>query len=193
MANKIRYGLSNVYYAVATLGSNNSATYATPVAVPGAVSLSLDAEGETSNFYADNIAYYVTNSNNGYSGSLEMAYITDSFRADVLGEIQNGTTGLCFEKQDAEPVHFALLFQFEGDDKATRHVIYNCVASRPAVSGSTKEESVEPQTETIDINATSIYVAAVPANVVKARAAKDTTAYSSFFSTVQVPTSGGTT
>ena len=70
MANKIRYGLSNVYYAVATLGTNNSATYATPVALPGAVSLSLDAEGETSNFYADNIAYYVTNSNNGYSGSL---------------------------------------------------------------------------------------------------------------------------
>ena len=193
MANKIRYGLSNVYYAVATLGANNSATYATPVAFPGAVSLSLDAEGETSNFYADNIAYYVTNSNNGYSGSLEMAYITDAFRADILGEIQNGTTGLYWEKQDSEPVHFALLFQFEGDDKATRHVIYNCVASRPAVSGSTKEESIEPQTETIDINATSIYVADVPGNVVKARALKDTTAYSSFFSTVQVPTSGGTT
>lgn len=193
MANKIRYGLSNVYYAVATLGANNSATYSTPVAFPGAVSLTLDAEGETSNFYADNIAYYVTNSNNGYSGSLEMAYVTDSFAADILGEIQNGTTGLKFELQDAEPVHFALLFQFEGDDKAVRHVIYNCVASRPSVSGSTKEETVEPQTETIDISATSIYVAAIPGNVVKARAEEGSTAYSSFFSTVQVPTSGGTT
>lgn len=193
MANKIRYGLSNVYYAVATLGANNSATYATPVAFPGAVSLSLDAEGETSNFYADNIAYYVTNSNNGYSGSLEMAYVTDTFAADVLGEIQNGSTGLKYEVQDADPVHFALLFQFEGDAKAVRHVIYNCVASRPSVSGSTKEESIEPQTETIDINATSIYVSAVNASVVKARAEDGSTAYTSFFNSVQQPTAPATT
>jgi len=193
MANKVTFGISNVYYAVATLGTNNSATYATPVAFPGAVSLTLSAEGETSNFYADNIAYYVTNSNNGYSGSLEMADISDSFAADILGEIQNGTSGLKYELQDAEPVHFALMFQFDGDDKNVRHVIYNCVASRPDVASSTKEETIEPQTKTIDITATSIYIAAIPGNVVKARAEEGSTAYSSFFTAVQVPTSGGTT
>ena len=191
--NKIRYGLKSVYYAVGTPGANNAMTYATPVAFPGAVSLDLSAEGGQNIFYADNIEYYISNANNGYSGSLEMAYITDSFAADVLGEIQNGTSGLKYELQDAEPVHFALLFQFEGDDKAVRHVIYNCVASRPNVSGSTKEDTIEPQTETIDITATSIYVAAIPGNVVKARAEEGSTAYTSWFSSVQVPTSGGTT
>lgn len=188
MANKIRYGLKNVYYAVATIGADNSATYETPVAFPGAVSLSLSAEGETSNFYADNIAYYVSNSNNGYSGSLEMAMITDEFAADILGEVQNATSGLKYEVQDAEPVHFALMFQFEGDAKATRHVIYNCVATRPDVSGSTKEETIDPQTETVDIVATSVYVSAISANVVKARAEEGAAAYSSFFTSVQLPT-----
>jgi hypothetical protein len=100
----------------------------------------------------------------------------------------NSTSGLRYEVQGAEPVHFALLFQFEGDDKNIRHVIYNCVATRPAVSGSTKEESVEPQTETVDITATSIYVSAVTADVVKARAIEGTTAYTSFFTAVQQPT-----
>lgn len=185
MANKIKYGLKNVYYAVATIGADNSATYDTPVAFPGAVSVSLDAEGDTSTFYADNIAYYVTASNNGYSGSLEMARITDSFATDVLGEV-SATSGLTYELQDVEPVHFALMFQFEGDDKATRHVIYNCVATRPSVSGSTKEESIDPQTETVDLTATSIYVANI-GNVVKAKALEDTTAYGSFFTSVQVP------
>lgn len=187
MANKIKYGLKNVYYAVATIAADNSATYDTPVAFPGAVSISLDAEGDTSTFYADNIAYYVTASNNGYSGSLEMARITDAFCEDILGEVTNSTSGLTYEIQDHEPVHFALMFQFEGDDKATRHVIYNCVATRPSVAGSTKEETIEPQTESVDLTATSIYVAGVTANVVKAKALEGTTAYSSFFTTVQLP------
>ena len=192
MANKIRYGLSNVYYAVGTPGANNTMTYATPVAFPGAVSLDLSAEGETSNFYADDIAYYVTSSNNGYSGSLEMALITDDFKKDILGEITNSTTGLSWEVQDAEPVHFALMFEFKGDDKKVRHCLYNCVATRPSVGGSTKEETIEPQTETVDLNVTSIYVAAVTASVVKSRATEGSTAYSSFFSAVQLPTAPST-
>lgn len=188
--NKIKYGLKSVYYAVATISAaDNSATFGAPKPFPGAVSLTLDAEGETSTFYADNIAYYVTNSNNGYSGSLEMARISEDFAADILGEVTNSSTGLTYEIQDHEPVHFALLFQFEGDAKATRHVVYNCVASRPSISGSTKEASIEPQTESIDITATSIYNASIDKNIVKAKALEGTTAYTSFFTSVQVPES----
>jgi phi13 family phage major tail protein len=190
MANKIKYGLKNVHYAIATIGADNSATYGEPVAFPGAVNLSLDAEGETSTFHADNIAYYVTNSNNGYSGSLEMARITDDFAKDILGEITDAN-GLIYEVQEHPEIHFALLFQFEGDEKATRHVIYNCVASRPSISGSTKEETIEPQTETIDLTATSIYIPALEKNLVKAKAPEGSTPYQSFFTTVQLPATAG--
>ena len=55
MANKIKYGLKNVYYAKITEGTGGTITYGTPVAIPGAVSMSLDAQGEISKFYADNI------------------------------------------------------------------------------------------------------------------------------------------
>ena len=123
MANKVKYGLKNVYYAVATIDdTNHSATYGTPVAFPGAVSISLDPEGELTPFRADNIDYWVGNSNNGYSGDLEMAMITDSFRKDVLGYGED-SNGVLLENKDTEAVHFALMFQFEGDEKATRHVI----------------------------------------------------------------------
>ena len=192
MANKIHFGLKNVYYAVATLASDNSASYGTPVAFPGAVGLDLSAEGDQSNFYADDIVYYVSNVNNGYSGSLEMAEITDSFAEDVLGELKNSTTGLYWEDAEADPIHFALIFEFDGDDKKTRHILYNCVASRPSITGATKEESVEPQTVTIDITASSIYVPAVTGYVVKGRALEGSTAYTSFFTSVQTPTASTT-
>lgn len=85
MPNKIKYGLKNVYYAVATIAADGSATYETPVAIPGAVSLSMEPQGENSPFYADNIVYWVGTSNTGYEGDLELALVIDAFKKDVLG------------------------------------------------------------------------------------------------------------
>lgn len=187
MANKIKYGVKNVMYAKCTLAANGTATYATPVAMPGAVSLTLDAEGETTPFYADNIVYYVGQANNGYTGSLELALVPDSFRTDILGEQTDGTTGLQYEVVDAEPAHFALLFQFEGDEDATKHVFYNVVASRPSVASSTKETSVNPVTETLNLTATSVFNTAADADLVKGKMEKTAAGYATFFNAVVQP------
>lgn len=182
--NKIRYGIKNCYYAVATISTTGTATYSTPVALAGAVSLSLSAQGDTTKFFADNIVYWTGVSNQGYEGDLELAKIPDDFYTDCLGYIADAN-GVLLEDANAAPVHFALMFQFEGDAHAKRCVMYNCVASRPNVEGNTKEESIEPKTETIPITATTIYNSVLDKDIVKASATPAQTAqYNSWLTAV---------
>lgn len=178
MANKIKYGLRNVYYAVATSGENGVLTYATPVRIPGGVNLSISAEGDNNIFYADDIEYFTSYANNGYSGSLEVALIPDSFYTDVLGMTE--TSGVMVEHANVTPKEFALLFEFQGDDSATRHALFRCTCSRPDVAGATKEATIEPQTETLNITV----MPRINDYVVKARCPQSATAYSTWFDAV---------
>ena len=183
MANKVKYGLSQCYYAVATDDGQGNLTYGTPVALKGAVNLSLDAQGESNPFYADNIVYFQTQSNNGYSGTLELALIPDSFRTDVLGEVADQNT-VIVEKADAKTVEFALLFQFEGDENATRHCMYRCTATRATVAGQTNEASITPQTETLNITA----MPRITDNIVKSKCSEaQTVQYSAWYTQVYEP------
>lgn len=187
--NKIKFGIKNCYYAVATISSTGAATYDTPKPLPGAVSISMDPQGDTNNFYADNIVYFTSVANNGYEGDLELAKVPDSFLTDCLGFIADGN-GVLVEDAGATPVHFALMFQFEGDVNAKRTVLYNCVAARPTVEGSTKEDSIEPQTETISITATTVYNAVLDKDVVKASCTEtESTTYNSWLTAVYQTTS----
>ena len=76
MTDKVKYGIKNVHYALLT---NDTPTYETPVPIPGAVSFSLEASGDTTPYYADDMQYFVTVANNGYTGDLEMALFPDKF------------------------------------------------------------------------------------------------------------------
>ena len=155
--NKIKYNLKNVHVALLTetadSGANITYTYAAPKAVPGAVSLSLDAEGDSNPFYADGIVYYRSIANNGYSGDLEIALIPDWFRTEILQDTLDSKGVLIENEVQTASVKFALLFEFDGDVKAIRHVMYNCTAARPAIESQTKEASIEPGTETLSISA----------------------------------------
>lgn len=153
--NKVRYGLKNVHIAELIESENGAITYGKPEKYPGAVSLSLDPEGDSNNFNADDTVYFQTTSNNGYSGDLEMAYIPDWFAIKYLNH-KKAKSGNVVEMTGGNNKPFALLFEFDGDVNATRHILFNVVANRPSLEGNTAEDSKEPQTSTLSFNASPV-------------------------------------
>lgn len=182
--NKVKFNICNVHYALLQTDAEGKITFATPVSMPGAVSISLDPNGEPSIFYADGYAYYTISNNMGYEGDLELAMVPDSFRTDVLKESLDGNNVLV-EDASVETANFALLFEFDGDVKKIRHVLYNCSAARPTIESSTNEDEIEVQTETLSIKASPL-----EGGYVKARTSDATsdTAYSQWYEAVYIPT-----
>jgi len=187
-SNKVKYNLKNTHYALLTIAEDGTVSYGTPTAIPGSVSISLDANGEPENFYADGIAYYVINNNMGYEGDLELALIPESFRTEILKE-ELDSKGVLIENAQVELKSFALLFEFDGDQRHIRHVLYNCAASRPGIEGKTNEDSRKVQTETLTIKATPL-----SSGVVKAKTGNttDTTVYNDWYKAVYMPAAAET-
>lgn len=183
---RIRYGIKNAHYAVATDDGNGALTYDTPVAIPGAKSISLDAEGEAVDEYADNVKWWHTDTNNGYTGTLEFedTAAADTFLQTVLGQTKDSTSGIVTEKSSDTPLEFALGFQFElagATETGKRAWLVRCTASRPSMVGETKEASIAVQTNTVNITA----MPRISDDVVKHTCVSSDSAYATFFSAVE--------
>ncbi len=184
MGNKVKYNLKNVHAAKLTKTEDGEYTYETPKAIPGAVSISLDAEGDSSPFYADGIVYFRSTANNGYSGDLEIALIPEWFRTEILREALDKNGVLVESATVTEMEKFALLFEFDGDVRCIRHVLYNCSASRPSIESETKEDAIEPGTEKLSLTADPR-----EDGLVKSRTgdATDETTYGNWYKNVYIP------
>lgn len=182
--NKVKFGLKNVHYALLTADVATGPSYGEVKAFPGAVSLSMDPSGDVFKFHADDMDYYVSHGNNGYEGDLEMALVIEEFHKDVLVETEDAD-GVLIEDADIPSVQFALLFEFDGDQHKTRHVLYNCTAGRPTVNSQTTEESKEPVTESVPITASPLMNRKVKGST-HAGTKKET--YDSWFESVHLPT-----
>lgn len=149
--NLIQYGLSQLMY-VPVLGYDITAkkyTYGKVKPIPGAKKINLPPSGGTTVIYADNIKYYVIESNQGYNGTVDVVLIPASFIEDIFRETK--VNGVRYENSAANTVEFALMGQFEGNEYPKRFCLPRCKATRKTITGETKQESITEQNDSISI------------------------------------------
>ena len=78
----------------------------------------------------------------------------------------------------------AFMFEFDGDQKAVRHCLYNCTVTRPSLTSATKTETAEPQNQEL-----SMISAPREDGVVKRSTTVETTpeVYNAWYSAVYEP------
>ena len=152
MGDKVKFGIKNAHIFPIVSVSGGVPTYGSVINVPGAVSLSLDAQGDINKFYADNMVYYQSASNNGYEGDLEVALIPDEVFEQIF-KYSKDSNGVITENVNVEQASFAMTFEEDGDQTGTKFVLYNCTATRPTRNLNTIEDSKTPTTQTLTISA----------------------------------------
>ena len=185
---KVRFGLKNAKYS---LWDAAKSSYGDLKPIKGSVSLSLDAEGDSSDFYADDVVYATFTTNSGYSGTFEIAAADDDMLKDLLGYVDDD--GVLLEMTDAKQAEFALVFEVSGNEVEQRICLYNCSLSRAGLNANTKQSSTDPDTQSFNFKAIGrdLEFKGETRNVVRATV-ENTTAnaekFKAFMTAVPIPT-----
>ena len=151
---KVIYGLKNVHYAIYTPGISGAAgTYGAWKSIPGAVSLSADADTSQNDFYADDVVYATISATGKETGTIEFAAITDEMYTDLFGYANDSTSGLTYQVTEPTNVTVALGYEVSGNEGKMRGVRYNVTITPPSQSANTMTDSTDPDTVSCDYTA----------------------------------------
>ena len=190
---KVIYGLKNVHYSI-----YNSTTkeYGAWKSIPGAVSLSSDADTTQNDFYADDVVYATISASGKETGSIEFAAITDEMYTDLFGYATDATSGLTYQTTEPTAVTVALGYEVSGNEGKIRGVRYNVTFTAPSQSANTMTDSTNPDTVTVNYTAIGrdftigTGTSARTVNVLKAHCTNEGethTAFDGFWTEVLVP------
>ena len=182
MANKVEFGISNLYVGTYTVGEGGTATLGTPYHQKGAISFSPEENSEQNSFYADNIVYWSGYSGGSIEGDLEVAMFDDEFKTQFLGYRTLTSGGLANVKNATKP-NVYVAFQVEGDAESRRVILYNCALGAITREYATIEDTKEPATETLAVTCTGDNLTGVTMAVFKPA----DTGYATLFTTPTAP------
>ena len=185
MENKVTVGISNGPSAVATPGEGSSYTFGQVKPLPNLQSMTATVVGGKTDVYADNKIVATLTSYSGQELSVKISELSDDFKKDVLGYIQDTEKALN-EVANAQLVTFAFGCQIEGDAFARRVWYFLCTATNPGESSTTKGDT--PTANEPEITITVRPITVQDKDVVRRITKSGDSIYDTFFDDVDLPT-----
>jgi len=125
-------------------------SWGTPVALPGIVKLTVNANGALVTDWADNKAFFVTNSRGNTQVQLENVNIDPAVLADMLGQVR--ANGITLENALDQSAYYALGFRIwiggtdDSGGKIYRYFwLYKGKFAVPSTNAETKKATITPQ------------------------------------------------
>lgn len=174
---------------ITAISASGVPTYATPILVPGTVSLSLDPEGESDPFYADGIAYYIGASSSSYTGTLENACIPAEVLKAVFGYMEDGNKNIVDTDQPTK--EFGMQFAVDSDEGEVYFTLFRVSATKPNMNFQTNEDGKTINPQSMDLTLSTVATSDSKYNVFKSYATKSMTNYAQYFTKITVPTITG--
>lgn len=126
----------------------------------------------------DDADFHTMTQNNGYDGSVQVTCLPPEFERRILKN-KNG-----IENAATKTAEFAMMIEFDGDQKKGRHIFWHCILTkRPDITGTTKDNNLTIDNDTINIKA----VKRKDTEDVKAKVYEDWDVYNTMFSKVPLP------
>jgi phi13 family phage major tail protein len=148
--NKVVFGVSELHFGTYDVAGDGTVTLGTPFHLPGTVNISLDAESESNTVNADNVAYWIGYSDNGYTGEIENVHFTDEFKTTFMNYRELTGGGIAQYKNISNKKVY-IMFEGEGDAEKRRHIMYNVSLGQITHEHGTTEASKTPEHDTLPI------------------------------------------
>ena len=148
MAKKPLIGLDKVYYAILNSDTSASASYQTPVALKGAISISYNPNSEVATLFADDGAYETAESMGEIELEVGVADISQEDYAILLGHTI--TAGVMEETTIDQPIDIAIGFRAKRSGGAYSYFwFYKGKFNKPTTEHETKGDAITYQTPTM--------------------------------------------
>lgn len=147
MSSKVLIGLDNFYYSIITTDTSAGVTYQTPVALKGAVSVSVNPNSEVTTLFADDGPYDTAESIGQIEVDMTIADMSQEDYAAIMGHTISG--GVMTELASDSPVDLAFGFRAKRSNGAYSYMwLLKGKFSKPEVKHETKSDKLNFQTLT---------------------------------------------